>query len=187
MVNNNGIPIEAKKPFETVYEIKNETPSFEEFMENYQEGNLNYADLSGGSVGENEGYGPCDYSNKNCRCYVNQTPPWVQLYIGCPANGCRASKYVENASSWIHRYCNGYIYISTTLELKCMKCYRVDDMWSWRFKCYDSDHQGGYEKSSPGVFLNALGFIGNDVDSRHPDVRSKMKIITIKLMEKAGW
>jgi hypothetical protein len=39
MVNNNGIPIEVnKKPFETVYELKDEyeIPSFEEFMETYE-------------------------------------------------------------------------------------------------------------------------------------------------------
>jgi hypothetical protein len=39
MVNNNGIPIEVKKPVETVYELKNEyeVPSFEEFMKTYNE------------------------------------------------------------------------------------------------------------------------------------------------------
>lgn len=36
MINNKGIPIEVKKPFETVYEIKNEFPSFEEFMKTYE-------------------------------------------------------------------------------------------------------------------------------------------------------
>ena len=39
MVNNNGIPIEVnKKPFETVYELKDEykVPSFEEFMKTYE-------------------------------------------------------------------------------------------------------------------------------------------------------
>jgi len=42
MVNNNGIPIEVKKPFETVYEIKNEIPSFEEFMKDYNaDGKIN--------------------------------------------------------------------------------------------------------------------------------------------------
>jgi len=37
MVNNNGIPIEVKKPVETVYELKDEykVPSFEEFMKTY--------------------------------------------------------------------------------------------------------------------------------------------------------
>ena len=36
MVKNNQIPIEVKKPFETVCELKNEIPSFEEFMESYK-------------------------------------------------------------------------------------------------------------------------------------------------------
>ena len=47
MVNNNGMPIEVKKPFETVQELKNEIPSFEEFMKTYEsDENLNYDDLS---------------------------------------------------------------------------------------------------------------------------------------------
>jgi len=37
MVNNNQIPIEVKKPVETVYELKDEykIPSYEEFMKSY--------------------------------------------------------------------------------------------------------------------------------------------------------
>jgi len=72
MVNNNGIPFEVKKPFETVYEIKNETPSFEEFMKGYEnDGNLNYDDLNGGGLGEIKGYGPCKKSYCNCSCDKN--------------------------------------------------------------------------------------------------------------------
>jgi hypothetical protein len=59
--NNNGIPIEVnKKPFETVYELKNdyEIPSYEEFLKTYEKGNVNYDDLNSGDVGENKGYGP---------------------------------------------------------------------------------------------------------------------------------
>jgi hypothetical protein len=46
--NNNTIPIEVnKKPFETVYELKNEVPSFEEFMKSYEsDGKVNYDDLN---------------------------------------------------------------------------------------------------------------------------------------------
>jgi len=72
MVKNNEIPIKVNnKPFETVYELKNETqsvvgdqiPSFEEFMKTYEyDTNLNYADLNGGGLGEVRGYGPCSYS-----------------------------------------------------------------------------------------------------------------------------
>jgi len=49
-----------KKPFETVYEIKNEVPSFEEFMKSY-EGPVNYDDLNVGDsgIGESRRYGPC--------------------------------------------------------------------------------------------------------------------------------
>ena len=34
--NNNNLIIENKKPFETVYELKNEIPSFEEFLKTYE-------------------------------------------------------------------------------------------------------------------------------------------------------
>jgi|SRR5215218_4930808 len=64
VVNNNGIPIEIKKPFETVQELKNEIPSLEEFMKTYEnDGNLNYDDLSDGDIGIQKGYGPCTSSS----------------------------------------------------------------------------------------------------------------------------
>src|SRR5688572_19060160 len=94
MVKNNGIPIEVnKKPFETVYEIKNEIPSFEEFMKTYEnDGNLNYDDLNSGSVGEVEGYGPCRYKNSNCRCKCDRGDcdcksgeKFTKLYMSCPS------------------------------------------------------------------------------------------------------
>jgi hypothetical protein len=74
MVNNNGIPFEVnKKPIELVQELKNEVPSFEEFMKTYEsDGNLNYDDLNGGDIGEAKGYGPCYHSNADCTCYVSQ-------------------------------------------------------------------------------------------------------------------
>ena len=54
MVNENLIP-----KTEMVYEIKNEIPSFEEFMKDYKsDGNLNYADLSSGDIGTLKVYGP---------------------------------------------------------------------------------------------------------------------------------
>ncbi|CAI2190051.1 4881_t:CDS:2 [Funneliformis geosporum] len=62
MVNENfKLTVENKKPVEMVYEIKDEykVPSYEEFMKTYEsDGNLDYADLSGGSVGTPNGYGP---------------------------------------------------------------------------------------------------------------------------------
>ena len=59
MVKENIIPIENKKPFETVYELKNEIPSFEEFMKDYEnDGNLNYDDLSVYDISIDKCYGP---------------------------------------------------------------------------------------------------------------------------------
>jgi len=72
MTKNNEyiIPKEVnKKPFETVYELKNETPSFEEFMKTYEnDGNVNYADLNSDDISESRGYGPCNWNNSNCSC-----------------------------------------------------------------------------------------------------------------------
>lgn len=66
-MTKNLIPIENKKPVETVYELKAEYPSFEEFQKTYQ------ADEAVISSYENEllangevvGYGPCKVCNKS--------------------------------------------------------------------------------------------------------------------------
>jgi len=86
MVKENLI-IKNEKPFEIVQEVNNEIPSYEEFMKTCEnDGNVNYDDLSGGDVGEVRGYGPCYYSNPDCTCYASSG--WIQLYVGCLANGC---------------------------------------------------------------------------------------------------
>src|SRR5438128_2678548 len=70
MIKNNEYVLPSgvnKKPFETVYELKNEVPSFEEFMKTYESG-TNYDDLDSSSVSEVKGYGPCSDYRCNCRC-----------------------------------------------------------------------------------------------------------------------
>jgi hypothetical protein len=68
MVNNENIIPKT----ETVYEIKNEIPSYEEFLKNYEnDGKVNYDDLNSGEVGESKGYGPC--SRSDCNCSVDIT------------------------------------------------------------------------------------------------------------------
>jgi len=90
MVKENIIPIENKKPFETVYELKNEVPSFEEFMKTYEnDANLNYDDLNGGNVGEAKGYGPCRRYNSYCNCDSDER--WADLVVACPAKGCMST------------------------------------------------------------------------------------------------
>src|SRR4051812_45773445 len=72
MVNENiKTIIENKKPIELVQEAKNEVPSFEEFMKTYEsEEGANYADLSGGDIGEIKGHGPCTDGRywRDCHC-----------------------------------------------------------------------------------------------------------------------
>src|SRR3954454_6412441 len=76
-INEWAIPKNIDKPFETVYEIKDEkeykVPSFEEFMETYEsDENLNYDDLSGSGLDEVKEYGPCIINGQlnydNCHC-----------------------------------------------------------------------------------------------------------------------
>jgi len=70
MVNENlKLIAENKKPVEMVYELKNEAPSFEEFMKTYEnDGDFNYADLNSDDIGTQKGYGPCKRSLCGCSC-----------------------------------------------------------------------------------------------------------------------
>jgi hypothetical protein len=57
--NNIYLPKENLAKAEEIREIKNEIPTYEEFMKTYEnDGNLNYDDLSSGSIGEAKGHGP---------------------------------------------------------------------------------------------------------------------------------
>jgi|SRR6185312_5689825 len=119
MTKNNEyiLPKEVnKKPFETVYELKNEVPSFEEFVKTY-EGSVNYADLNGGDVGEVKGYGPCSpsYCN-NCSCprsdcNCESGERYIKLCMPCPAvkkdsygniTRCATGVSYENRTNWVH-------------------------------------------------------------------------------------
>lgn len=71
MTKNSEYIIPKEKPFETVYELKNEVPSFEEFMKSYESG-TNYADLNSGDIGEVGGYGPCKNFLCGCSCSANE-------------------------------------------------------------------------------------------------------------------
>jgi hypothetical protein len=69
-MTNNKIPIENKKPVETVYELKNEYPSFEEFKKTYEENKeiISSYENELRAGGELNGYGPCKNSLCGCTC-----------------------------------------------------------------------------------------------------------------------
>jgi hypothetical protein len=177
MVNNNGIPIEVKKPFETVYEIKNEIPSFEEFMKGYEnDANLNYDDLDSWSLGVVECYGPgckgywpcgdsrCNgYSSDSCK--TNER--FHVLYTPCPAERC-PNRYRENRVSyyWVHDNSgcgnNGSSSrdkISDECRIRCPDCFNTTHMKHHKFKC--SAHKDQHRWTSSVSYYTALEEVFN--------------------------
>ena len=74
---------------ETIYELKTEIPTYEEFMKNYKSDELVSASYESeiNSYGYLEkGYGPCHrycgWDNPNCKCYVGEE--YVAVHLVCP-------------------------------------------------------------------------------------------------------
>jgi len=90
MVYENNIP-----KTETIYELKNEIPSFEEFMRNYEHyNNLNYDDLTFSDISEVGGYGPCSWNNPNCTCYKSELQK--QYIVAIRDNNSTVSTNIKN-------------------------------------------------------------------------------------------
>ena len=125
MVKENLIP-----KTETVYELKSEIPTFEEFMKTYEsDEGVNYDDLSYSDISDKgKGYEPCYSIKPNCTCFVNQSPQWIQLYMRCPGINEGTSCKNPEVSSWIHNNCDYPVYISTELDIKCIMCDRPSHM-----------------------------------------------------------
>lgn len=141
---------------ETVYELKNEIPSFEEFVKTYEyDTNLNYDDLNGGGIGEVKGYGPCERScgwhNPKCTCYTSHEEGFVPLNTACPA--CSAGV----AHKWVHNNCGGQSYISRRVRLKCMKCGTEGHWKTWSFRCSGHNNFRPLTNTSAKTFMTALG------------------------------
>jgi len=130
--NNNNLIIENKKPFETVQEVNNEIPTYEEFMKTYEsDGNLNYDDLSGGDVGEVKGYGPCRVCSQPTRS--------VAFKLACPAVYCDD----KTPGYWSHVGCgDSRMQITNKGDISCDSCGDSYSMVNWNFAC--SRHRGDY-------------------------------------------
>jgi hypothetical protein len=156
MVKNNGIPIEVKKPFETVYEIKNETPSFEEFMENYEADDKvidSYRDeveyVNGWA---SKGSGPCQICDK--------PEQWRYLYLSCPGvNDEGKACGNPNQTYWYHSTDSGQTEISNRAKIRCSKCYTSAHLSYWRFKCSWHTGEKKYYDTSSLEFRKAITLI----------------------------
>jgi len=188
MVNNNGIPIEVKKPVETVYEIKNEVPSFEEFMKTYEnDDNLNYDDLNSGSIGEVKGCGPCSWNNPDCECYIEEG--YVPLYLVCPAPKDRYPWCTaKSPSQFTHgtNDCGGRRYINPKLIVKCMKCGSSNHVTESVFRC--STHKDDqYIGASKSEFGKALTILNNLSKNKGSVVRAYVDIMVKNALKEQGF
>jgi len=107
--NENLKPLVAKKPFETVQELKNDykVPSCEEFMENYEtDGSLNYDDLSDNSLWTPKGYGPCKNTLCGCSC-SSETCTCKGASAWLKGAGSGGSAHFRKSDDWRNPDLNG--------------------------------------------------------------------------------
>jgi len=184
MTKENILPIENKKPFETVQEVKNEVPSFEEFMKTYEaDENLNYDDLSYSDISDKgKGYGPCSWDNKDCPHYLDFQEGYISLYLSCPAEKCGGD---GNQYHWKHAQpCGGRMYISTDANIRCMSCGERGHWREWLFRCWK--HKGDKEewrRADWGEFSGALGIVSNLWIGANPVTKAMIDKIAAKVMK----
>lgn len=167
------IPKENYKKVEEVREIENEIPSYEEFLENYNQEQVNYDDLTHENISLDRGYGPCNWNNPRCSCRYGER--WTNLIMTCPAVECRS----RAPAYWFHSN-NGYLLatdqttgcgdleISNKGRIQCKNCGIASSISNWSFDC--GNHCGVYTRVSRESFLSSLPrvlMMYNDSNSRN--------------------
>lgn len=149
---------ENYKKVEEIREVENQIPSYEEFLNNYNQGQVNYDDLIHQDISSNKGYGPCSWNNPDCKCYLSQG--FVLLRTSCPTGNCRSTI----TSNWFHSNSGhllassqtgcGTLVISNNARIKCASC-GIEGNWrEWQFSC--SSHLGSYNQVDAESFIDAL-------------------------------
>jgi len=133
MVNNNEIPIEVnKKPFETVYEIKEvQLPKLNEITD--KDGKVRLSPELIAKLRD---------PNARFRTDLVVCPSgiedWDDLYIACMSIGCSDT----SPGYWRHSSCRysypNRIKWSTHARLKCPSCGEIADISKWSFYCHGS-------------------------------------------------
>jgi len=186
MTKNNEYILPKEKPFETVYELKNENevPSFEEFMKTYEsDDNVNYADLEVNDISVNRGCGPtcpdCRWDNPDCSHYLSDSEGgYIPLYLSCPARGCGGD---GNQYQWKHYNCGDNMYISAEAYIKCRKC-NVPRHWrQWLFKCYLHKGEDIWREADWSEFNYALGMVSKLWEDKNPTTRIWINKIAAKV------
>jgi len=154
MVNEFKIPIENKRPVETVHELKDQVPSFEEFMKDYKVNEkVSYDDLESGDIGNSKGYGPCEYYScpYSSRFYIE---------ITCSSDFILYEKYTD--SSWSPFY-------GTKLK-------NIQQARDFLKRFQNEDEIGGYH-------IQEKGNVFTPIKKNTPTCRRKRREIMNKLAE----
>jgi len=120
---------------EEIREVENQIPSFEEFLKNYQQEQVNYEDLTYKDIISNKGFGPCSWNNLRCSCQYGER--WANLKIPC-LEGCNDEVLID----FSHSSCGGNFEISNKARVQCKGCGVVDNLTNFRFSC--SSHRNNY-------------------------------------------
>jgi hypothetical protein len=95
MLKNTYLIKENYKKVEEVREIETKVLSCDEFLDNYNQEQVNYEDLTHENISSNKGYGPCSWANPGCTCYADQR--FISLMMACPS--CSAG---ITPTMWFH-------------------------------------------------------------------------------------
>jgi len=138
---------ENYKKVEEVREIDNkyEIPTYEEFLNNYNQDQVNYSDLTNIDISSSKGYGPCAWRNNQ---YGER---FTSLRIPCPADGCGNTSIANLTHTG---GCGGNLEISNRARVKCLRCGTVNHVSSWNLAC--SNHSGYYGQTNINSLQRAL-------------------------------
>jgi hypothetical protein len=123
MPKNTYLIKENYKKVEEIREIKSEIPSYEEFLKVYQQGQVNYDDLTNNDISSNKDYGPM-WGNSQ---YGER---WINLRIPCPVIGCNDRSVINQTHT-----CGGQAEISSKARIRCRSCGAVSHVRDFKFSC----------------------------------------------------
>jgi hypothetical protein len=124
MTKNYIIPKENISKIEEVREIENQIPTYEEFLKNSNQEQVNYTDLTHEDLNSIKGYGPCAWRNSQ---YGEQ---WESLQMPCPASGCGNTSVINQTHT-----CGGQVEISNKARIRCRSCGDISLVRDFKFSC----------------------------------------------------
>lgn len=145
MPKNIYLPKENIIKTEEIREIENQVPSYEEFVSNYQQEQVDYSDLTYIDISSNKTFGPMPRAWAEQNANERFTP----LKISCPSEGC-PNPIIANQT----HTCGGSIEVSNLARIKCSVCGATGKVREWNFSC--SSHNGNYYSSASGTDINVF-------------------------------